>query len=306
MRKKLNIIVLLAFCLLASMSVAAQERGQYVPGTRGLNTADQPPPGFTYINSFSWYPTSTYKDRNGVKSPITFHIDQYVDNNVLAYTPKKKFLGAIYSASLTVPIQNSPVSLPDLGVKFGGIGVGDLYVEPLSLGWELKKWKIRAAYGFVAPTGRYHDGATDNTTTDYWGHEFTFGGTYYPSETGHWQINASSVWELHQSKRHERVRVGDNVTFEYGVGKTLVRHEGAQQFQFGIVGYSQFQLTNEGGLDAPPINMRVKDRVHAIGPEFGVMLPARKFSFFIRVLPEYGARARTQGVTVVTGVGKTF
>jgi hypothetical protein len=46
--------------------------------------------------------------------------------------------------------------------------------------------------------------------------------------------------------------------------------------------------------------------VFAIGPEFGVILPTKKFNFLVRVLPEFGARNRTQGVTTVFAIGKTF
>lgn len=44
---------------------SGQERGQYLPGFRGLNVAEQPPPGVTYANYFIWYPTNKFKDQNG-------------------------------------------------------------------------------------------------------------------------------------------------------------------------------------------------------------------------------------------------
>lgn len=305
--KKLGIMfILLAAIFSAAGSVAAQERGQYLPGFRGLNATEQPGEGFTYANYFLWYPTDRFKDRTGSTAPIDFSMNLYADLNILAYTPKKKFLGATYTASIAVPIQNIPVSIPRLGVDLGGVGVGDIYVEPISLAWKLKKGKVRAGYGFMAPTGRYKAGATDNTTTDYWGHQIALGGSYNPGKTGLWQINASSVWEAHHKKRHENIKVGNNVTFEYGVGKTWVKNKGQQLLQFGIVGYSQFQLTDDSGAGVAATNLGAKDRVHAIGPEFGVILPAKKFNFLVRVLPEYGAHSRTQGVTVVFAAGKTF
>ncbi len=301
-----NIVLLAVVTVAITGSATAQERGQYLPGFRGLNTAEQPGAGFTYANYFIWYPTSTFKDRNGKTAPVTFSMNLYADLNLLAFTPKKKILGATYSASVAIPIQNIPVSIPRVGVNLGGTGIGDIYVEPLSLGWALKKGKIRAAYGFMAPTGRYATGATNNTTTDYWGHQFTLGGTYNPGKTGLWQINASSVWEAHHKKRHEDVKVGNNVTFEYGVGKTFVKNKGAQLIQVGLVGYSEFQLTQDSGTAVTATNLGAKDSVHAIGPEFGVILPAKKFNFLVRVLPEYVARSRTRGTTVVFAIGKTF
>jgi len=305
-KNHLSILLLLIVVCVTATSVAAQERGQYPVGQRGLNPAEQPGAGITYANYFLLYPTSTFKDRNGRTVPISFNMDLYADFNVLAYTPKKKFLGATYSTSVTIAIQNIPISIPVLGANLGGVGIADTYIEPVSLGWTLPHGKVRTAYGFIAPTGRYNPGATDNTTTDYWGHWFTLGGTYNPDKRKLWQISASSVWEAHQKKRHEDVKVGNNVSFEYGVGRTFIKNEGAQVLQIGVVGYSEFQLTKDTGSGVTSLNLVDKDRVHAIGPEFGVILPAKKFNFLARVLPEYYSRSRTRGVTVVFAIGKTF
>ncbi|HSE21268.1 MAG TPA: transporter, partial [Pyrinomonadaceae bacterium] len=207
----------------------AQERGQYLPGFRGLNSSEQPPPGVTYANYFFWYPANELKNRNGSTSSVSLGLDLMADMNLLAYTPKKKFLGATYTASVAIPIQNIAVSLPTIGagLKTGG-GLGDIYIEPLSLGWKLKHGKVRTGYGFIAPTGRYNVGAADNLSTDFWGHQFAVGGTYNPDKMGLWQINASSVWEAHHTKRHEDVKVGNNVTLEYAVGRTFVKNDGKQ------------------------------------------------------------------------------
>jgi hypothetical protein len=305
--KKLKLVLVLMFVITTLSTAAfAQERGQYLPGFRGLNLAEQPPPGVTYANYFFWYPANKLKDRNG-NSTINVELDLAADMSLLAYAPKKKFLGASYSASIAIPIQNTAVSLPNVGVGMtAGAGLGDIYVEPIALGWKLKKGKIRAGYGFVAPTGRYNVGATNNLSTDFWGHQFAFGGTYNPGKTALWQINAHSVWEVHQTKRHEDVKVGNNVTFEYGFGRTFVKHQGKQLIQVGLVGYSEFQLTDDSGTGVTAFNRRAKDRVNALGGEFGLIAPAKKLNFMVRVMPEYGAYSRTQGVTVVVALGKSF
>jgi len=109
-----------------------------------------------------------------------------------------------------------------------------------------------------------------------------------------------------QKKRHEDLQVGNNMTLEAGVGKIFVKNDGKQLIQVGGVGYAEFQLTNDSGTAVPALTASNKDRVFAIGPEFGVILPTRKFNFLVRVLPEFGARNRTQGVTVVFAIGKSF
>jgi hypothetical protein len=292
--------------LIISLPAIAQERGQYLPGTAGLNSGLQTPEGFTYANLFIWYPTSKFKDQNGDTAPINFDIDLIADLNLLAYTTKAKFLGATYGMAVVVPIVNTPVSLPRLDLDISPTGVGDIYVEPINLGWKLKKADVKVAYGFVAPTGKFDEIGSDTTTTDYWGHEITFASTIYLDKTKLTQFSFNTNWEFHQKKRHEDLKVGNNMTLEAGVGKIFVKNQGKQLIQFGVIGYSEFQLTNDSGTAAPLLTANNKDRVFAIGPEFGVILPTKKFNFLARVLPEFGARNRTQGVTVVFAIGKSF
>ena len=292
--------------LIISLPAIAQERGQYLPGTAGLNSGMQTPEGFTYANLFIWYPTSKFKDQNGDTAPINFDIDLIADLNLLAYTTKAKFLGATYGMAVVVPIVNTPVSLPRLDLDISPTGVGDIYVEPINLGWKLKKADVKVAYGFVAPTGKFDEIGSDTTTTDYWGHEITFASTIYLDKTKLTQFSFNTNWEFHQKKRHEDLKVGNNMTLEAGVGKIFVKNQGKQLIQFGVIGYSEFQLTNDSGTAVPLLTANNKDRVFAIGPEFGVILPTKKFNFLARVLPEFGARNRTQGVTVVFAIGKSF
>jgi hypothetical protein len=290
----------LLLMLLMSGQAYAQEKGQYPLGSKGLNSADQPAPGFSYIGILYWYSTNTFKDTNGKKVPVDFDQDVVVNLHVLAYTPKKKFLGATFSASMVVPIANADITIPVLGVNAGGLGIGDPYFEPFSLGWELPKGKVRAAYGFVPPIG------SDTKTSNYWGHQIRTAGTYYPDKKKTWQLTLSSVWEMHHKKRNKDLRIGNNVAFEYGVGKNFVRNQGKRVYQLGLTGYAVYQLTLDKGTAVVPPNLGNKDRVYAMGPEFGIKFPSKKFGITVRVMPEFGARSRTQGVTFLFNAGKSF
>ena len=292
--------------LVVSLPAIGQERGQYVPGTGGLNSGLQTPEGFTYANLFTWYPSTKFKNRDGDTLPVNVDIDLLVDINLLAYTTKWKFLGATYGMAVAVPIVNTPVSLPRLGAGISPTGVGDIYVEPINLGWKLKKADVKVAYGFVAPTGKFGETAGDTTTTDYWGHQLTFATTAYLDKSKLTQLSFNTNWEFHHKKRHEDLKVGNNMTLEAGLGKIFVKNEGKQLIQVGVVGYAEFQLTKDSGTVVPALTANDKDRVFAIGPEFGVILPTKKFNFLVRVLPEFGARNRTHGVTTVLSIGKSF
>jgi hypothetical protein len=281
----------------------AQERGQYIPGFSGLNSGLQAPEGATYANLFTWYPSTKFKDRNG--NNATIDLDLLVDFNLLAYTTKAKFLGAHYGAAIGLPFVNTPLSLPRLTAGIHPTGLGDLYVEPINLGWKGKRADTKLAYGFVAPTGNFGS-VNQTTTTDYWGHEITLASTVYLDKTKLTQFSFSTNWEFHQKKRHEDLKVGNNMTIEGGVGKIFVKNDGKQLIQFGAVGYAEFQLTKDSGTAVPALTANNKDRVFAIGPELGVILPTKKCNFFVRVLPEFAARNRTQGVTVMAGLGYSF
>jgi hypothetical protein len=102
------------------------------------------------------------------------------------------------------------------------------------------------------------------------------------------------------------VKVGNNVTIESGIGKLFIHNRGQQLIQIGGVGYAEFQLTKDSGSAVFPLTINNKDRVFAVGPELGVIWPAKKLNILVRVLPEFGAQNRTQGVTFVFAIGKSF
>ena len=301
---RFTMLGLIVTCL-AIVPAIGQERGQYLPGTAGLNSGIQAPEGFTYANVLIWYPATKFKDQDGDTAPIVFDVNLLVDLNLVAYTTKAKFLGANFGMAAAVPIVNTPVSLPRLDVGINPVGIGDIYVEPINLGWKLKKADVKLAYGFVAPTGKFGD-PDETTTTDYWGHQITFAATKYLNATRITQVSVSTNFEFHHKKRHEEVKVGNNMTVEAGLGKLFVKNKGQQLLQVGAVGYAEFQLTNDSGSAVPVLTADNKDRVFAVGPEIGLILPTKKLNFLMRVLPEFGARNRTQGITVVFGLVKSF
>jgi len=290
----------LLLMLLMSAQAMAQEQGQAPTGFKGLNSADQPPPGFTYVGFLYWYSSDKFKDTHGNVAPVDFEKDIVNNLNIIAYTPQKKVLGATYSASVGIPTVNAAVTIPVLDVDGGGVGFGEPYSEPFSLGWALPKGKVRAGYGFVAPIG------SDSKTSDYWGHQVRVAGTYNPDKEKLWQLALASIWELHQKKRHEDLTIGNNVTFDYGVGKTFVTNGGARVYQLGVVGYAEFQLTLDKGTAVVPPNLGNKDRVFAMGPGVGMKFPQKKFGVLVRVLPEFGARSKTEGCALVFQAAKSF
>jgi len=288
--------------LTAAQPARAQQKGQYLPGTSGLNSGLQAPPGFTYANVFTYYSSSTIKDPNGETIPSLGGLDMIVDQNLFVYTTKWKLLGAAVGVLLDVPVANASITAPILDIEGGGAGLSDIYIEPLNLGWHLPQADIRAAYGFVAPTGRYSPGATDNIGSGYWGHFLSLAGTFYPDKTRFWSISANGVYEFHQQKESSDITPGQTFTLEYGAGRLWPM--GKQLIQVGVVGYGQWQTSDNGGQDAA--NSFNGYRVAAIGPQLSLIIPQKKVSLAVRYEPEFAARSRVQGNTLVITGGITF
>src|SRR5260370_39284010 len=63
----------------------------------------------------------------------------------------------------------------NLGTGGGGSGFADTWVQPANLGWHLERADVNVGYAFVAPTGRFVPGASNNVGSGHWGNDLTTG-----------------------------------------------------------------------------------------------------------------------------------
>jgi hypothetical protein len=85
----------------------------------------------------------------------------------------------------------------------------------------------------------------------------------------------------------------------------------SQLAQLGVVGYDQWQVSNNGGTylvaGIPVAASRVPYySVHGIGFQANYILPAKSLVLFFKYYDEYSAKARPQGRTIVFGGSWTF
>src|SRR5258708_27795445 len=83
------------------------------------------------------------------------------------------------TGSLVADIPTQNPGIPNLSAAGGGGGLADLFLEPIALGWHLKRADIQVGEGVMLPTGRYTPGATDNVGTGYFGNHLLTGTTAY-------------------------------------------------------------------------------------------------------------------------------
>ena len=176
-------IAALAFACLAMVFLPTTARAQHsdwLLGTCGLNGATQLPEGFYYQNMWSYYHASgnlfiqTGSLISGPRGSLSLNLsgsgslDLFVDQNIVAWTTPFKILGANYGCDIDIPfaiadasgaaslepVLNLPggtVTPPSLQ-RSGGTtkgSIGDIYVEPVNLGWHFRYLDVIGSSGFL-------------------------------------------------------------------------------------------------------------------------------------------------------------
>jgi hypothetical protein len=311
--------VLACVLLGGASSALAQQKGQWVPGQFGLNAGVIPDPGVTYANLALSYSASQLNNAAGNKFPgINGTYSFWVDENIIYYVPKHKFLGGYFMPYITLSYANGELVANITGTSLstggGGSGFADMFVEPLNLGWHLRKRvDFNAGYGFTAPTGRFTEGASNNVGSGYWGNDITSGTTLYITKNQGTTANLATVWEIHGEKSGTNITPGQAFTMEWGVGQILpLKKDLSMLAQLGLVGYDQWQVAHSSGtlfvagVLPVPESLIPFYSVHAIGVQANFILPAKGLSAFFKYYDEYRALARPEGRTIVFGFSWTL
>jgi hypothetical protein len=98
-------------------------------------------------------------DSNGnrVSQNVTGTYSFWVDENIFYYVPKHKVLGGYFMPYVALNYASgelvADLSLAGNNLSAGGgaSGFADMYVQPLNLGWHLKRADVDAGYAFTAP-----------------------------------------------------------------------------------------------------------------------------------------------------------
>lgn len=315
MRMRNAILAFAFFAMVCISSLEAQQKGQWVPGQVGLNAGATPDPGFTYSNMAMNYSASRLNDSSGNRiQRVTGTYSFWVDENIFTYVPKFKILGANFVPFAVVNYANgslvaylSVMPGTSLSSAGGGAGLSDTYVQPLGLGWRFKHADVTVGYGFVAPTGRFTAGASDNTGSGYWGNNITTGTTFYISKNKGNSANLFTDWEAHGKTSGTDKTPGQAFTMEWGLGQILpLKKDFSRLLQLGLVGYDQWQVSNNGGTITlagvtVPASVLPYYSAHGIGFQSTFILPKKDLAFFFKYYNEFWAKAHPQGSTIVFG-----
>lgn len=299
-----------------ALSIAPGDAGElahYAPGLPNIRDLLVPAePGFYFAQYHYFYTADTFRNRDGDKvdsievGPATLNIDADID--AFAFVPTFiwvspwEVLGARYAAYIAPTLTNTSVQASlRTQIGFGrstdnsNFGFGDMYVQPLWLGWSGEHFDANLAYGFYAPTGRYHDGADDNVGLGFWTHQLQASGAFYPTADRMTAVTFAATYEINGNIEGADITPGQRLSLNYGISHYIPLNDGPTWLgEIGALGFSQWEVEKDSGSDVNSAT-DVKDQVHAIGFQLGATYLPWKTGLSFHYLHEYGAEARFEG-----------
>ena len=276
----------------------AQSRGVYPLGMSATNSGITQEPGFTYSNQLLFYSRNEAKDQDGNTLPIKGSNSVLMDMNSLIWVSPREFLGgAWYSAFATLPIAKNDLTSDIHGNISGGSGFADSYYVPFVLGWNKEQVGIRILYGFLAPTGRFVAGASDNVGSGYWTHALSSGQTFYLQKQKEWAFSSYEMYEFHTTQEGTGTHPGQTFNLDYSFTRTFAFTK-SPTLQLGIAGYEQRQTTATTGPAISPEQTVERYAVNALGLASNLTFPKQRTNLGVKFFEEFANRSTFQGFSL--------
>jgi hypothetical protein len=273
---------------------AAQLNTQHVKGSVGLKAGSQAPPGgYVIAPLLYFYNTDTVRNRDGEEFPVSADITAALFAAGYMHVTTKEVLGGHYGFSVLLAGANNRIQGTEIDSN-PGAGITDSVVNPLTIGWHFKRGDAQVQYNIFVPTGRYTDGASNNTGFGMWGQEVMAGGTAYLTENRQYHAATAVSFDFQSKKEDSETKVGNAMNFEGGVGGDFLKGG----LTVGLAYYASFKITEDEIEGLPPIFVRGKNKTFGLGPEVTLAL-VRKDTVYgfltARYFWETYARTTTQG-----------
>ena len=281
--------------------VGAGEASHYVNGVEGIKAASLPPPG-VYGRWYNlYYGAGHLRDSGGDKIDPDFKVNAWATVPRLIWITPVNILGADYGMDALVPIQQTDLKIGAMGLRDKHSGIGDLFVEPVLLSWRKDRFDVSAGLGIYFPTGNFEQDQPASPGQGFYTYMGTLGGTYYIDPAKTWAASVLSRYEINSYKRTVDIKPGNSFHFEWGLSKNL-----AKVWELGLVGYCQWQVTDDRGSDIVGGDGSVHDQVYAAGPEVCYFVQPAMLNVSLRYEQEFLARDRSEGSVTTLTLTKIF
>ena len=287
----------LAAALLATGRARAQQQvGHKTLGTLGLQAGSEAPTGLYLIDQFAYYHSNELVDPNGRARPVGLNANALSSGLAASVSLELPHIATFVNVSVSVPLVflNASTQTPRLSVE--PRGVGDLYVQPLKLGWRPGPLDLVVGYAFYAPTGSFDDEGTTGPGRSQWTQEFSVGGTVHFGPGKRMNLSALTSLDIYGTKIGIDLRRGDTLQIQGGLGATVLRI-----VDIGIAGYGLWQVTDYGGSALPVDLHGARDRDFGVGPEIDLTVPPALGRLTLRYTHDVAGQTRPLGGLLVVG-----
>jgi hypothetical protein len=288
------LILAVAIVIVNPATALAQLNGQNIKGDAGLKSGSQAPPGTYVAVPLYFYTADQIKDREG-NQLRTGSLDAAVFGLALSVVTTKKIAGGTYGFLVALPWANNRVQGVDDFDSNPGAGLTDMFLQPINLGWRKPRADFTLAYGLYLPTGRYEDGADNNTGLGMWAQEVLLGTTVFLNDTRSLHAATTATFDFQSEKDGSSTKVGNILNLEGGVGADFL----GGGLTAGLAYYGTYKLSDDR-FDSPVANLliRGKNQVFALGPEVTLAIAAGKKVYGFATLRyqwELAGRTTTEG-----------
>lgn len=331
-----------AALVVAATGARAAEVGHFNGGFMNIRDYIVPAdPGLYGVNYNYFYSSDRLNDKNGdeernflihTPGPILPDIPVQVDVDVdlyalglgMIWVSDWDVLGAKYAAYIVPTFANANVSAglstarrSGRDVSNSSFALGDMFVQPVWLGWKSDHLDVSAGYGFYAPTGKYGtrtialpNGAVvrvddpNNIGYGFWTHQFQAAASIYPFDNKGTAIVGAVTYEYHWKKEDFDLQPGQDVTINWGISQYVPLTSNQQLLlEIGPAGYQSWQVSADDGSDATNND---RDRVLAAGGQLGLTYVPWGAVVNFHGFYEYETRDRFQGYSLGLNLAKKF
>jgi hypothetical protein len=274
--------------------VAEGDFGHKILGTVGLDAGSQADSGVYLGDRFIYFAADTLMNRQGNPVPIQ-GLDMKAFANVFGVSGTLKLdAGPYLTAAFAVPVVALQLKADQPITSIERQGLGDLFIEPLMIGWRLPRLDITSSYSIYAPTGQLN---RRGYAQPQWSQQVSAGSTVFFDDERNFRLSALTSYNIYERKLNIDVTRGDTVQIQGGLGGRFFK-----LFDVGLVGYALWQVAADTGTDLPVALSGQSERVFGLGPELGITIPRLKARLTARYEWELGAQSRLEGQVLVVSL----
>lgn len=309
----------LCLCGASQFAVAQSTGGSYPNGTSGLLAGTVPPPGHYWLMYNRLYTASQSMNADGAPQtvngePMGFDLDVFANVHRFIHVTEMKIFGADYAWNFVLPVIGVDLDVSAYQMHDQAWSFGDFNAEPFVIEWHEPRFDFGFVYGLFAPTGQRSPAHPALPGSGYFTQYAGLAGTLWLDAGRTWSASILSRYEVHNRRRDDGFRRGDDFSFEWGVGKTFLPPANSNQpavppskdpiVTAGVSGYAAWQITRNTGpmIDYPA----PYEEAFGIGPEVQSFFPQWNIGYHLRHWWEFDCRAHTQGRILTFTLVKPF